>query len=351
MLILLSSFLSLSIRSEDTIAAKAQRISHVQISHELKLSVYLPLSYGEHSSKTKSYPVLYILDGERFFYNGVAYQSSLAHRAQIPEMIVVGVELPAKLRRTLFTSEKNSLSAQLQSKIIPFIDNKYRTSSQRLIFGWEVAATFVLESMANSPELFDAYFAISPTQIGDNLHKRIQSGLKDISASTKFAYVGISRAEPWSIPETNEINKAFNTDPQSRAKGFEWHYLVAEEGNHYSTSITLFFEGLQRFYREFVPIRFYSIAEFEKFGGLNAVAKHYERRGQRFLQPIDVHLDTIHYLLNQSVKEDSIDTFMEIVSTYPQFIRSYYTRDFWFERYRGFLLKHQKQKLAIGLLD
>ena len=74
-------------------------INSKTLKQDREIQIYLPDSYE--SSKEK-YPVLYILDGQWFFANGVAIQKSLRTPGAIPEMIVVGIKNSNPLRRTLF---------------------------------------------------------------------------------------------------------------------------------------------------------------------------------------------------------------------------------------------------------
>ena len=65
-----------------------------------EIQIYLPDSYD---TSTEKYPVLYILDGQWFFSNGVSIQKSLRTPGAIPEMIVVGITNIRSLRRGLFS--------------------------------------------------------------------------------------------------------------------------------------------------------------------------------------------------------------------------------------------------------
>ena len=132
----------------------------IGINHTLKSSIlnqdrtiqiYLPDSYTD---SEQSYPVLYILDGQWFFSSGVAIQNALRTPGAIPEMIVIGIKNSNPLRRTLFGGENEKFTDFLKNELIQYIDSNYRTTQERVIFGWEAAAYYISELILEEPEMF-----------------------------------------------------------------------------------------------------------------------------------------------------------------------------------------------------
>jgi len=42
----------------------------------------------------------------------------------------------------------------LEKELLPHIDEKYRTSEKRMLFGWEYAGGFLIESLFKNPSLY-----------------------------------------------------------------------------------------------------------------------------------------------------------------------------------------------------
>lgn len=116
------------------------------------IDIYTPEGY---SASEKAYPVLYILDGQWYFLSGVAVQKALRTPGAIPEMIVVGIHNSNPLRRTLFDDENERFTEFLEKELMEYIDVNYRTTEERVIFGWEAAAYYTSELIFKKPELFE----------------------------------------------------------------------------------------------------------------------------------------------------------------------------------------------------
>ena len=88
----------------DIIIGTNYTIQSKYLDQDRSIQVYLPDSYNE---SNQNYPVLYVLDGQWYFVNGVAIQKALRTPGHLPEMIVVGIHNENPLRRTLFDDQKD----------------------------------------------------------------------------------------------------------------------------------------------------------------------------------------------------------------------------------------------------
>jgi len=139
--------------------------------------VSLPASYRQ---SQRSYPVLYLLDGNWHFpvvASQVRYLSECGASDIIaPELIVVGIEnvdrdkdftpthVPEYEGMEFPTSgEADEFLEFLTRELIPFIDDAYRTVDHRVLGGWSFGGLFTIYSMMQTPGLFNAYLGISPS--------------------------------------------------------------------------------------------------------------------------------------------------------------------------------------------
>lgn len=172
-LLLLGMLIGISLHAQSegeelSVAAYRTLYSHI-LDEERTVVISVPAGY-DYSSR--QYPVLYMLDAE---YADFAWSIGLVHHLsayKIPEMIIVGV-LNTNRNRDMWSYRIESLTNTMDDgaqnfmnffaeELIPFIDEYYRTTSYRAIYGRSGAGHFVASCLLTQPDLFDAYLASSP---------------------------------------------------------------------------------------------------------------------------------------------------------------------------------------------
>jgi enterochelin esterase-like enzyme len=138
------------------------------------LLVHLPPGY--HDSTTR-YPVLYVLDavgrpsrfGPSLSETGAQIDAMAAEG--VGPLIVIGVVNTHRSRDMVpSTSEPYPESggadlflACLTQEVIPHVDESFRTTGERLLYGRSDSALFALYALIESPDAFSGYIASSPT--------------------------------------------------------------------------------------------------------------------------------------------------------------------------------------------
>jgi predicted alpha/beta superfamily hydrolase len=140
------------------------------------INVHTPAAYA--TSPTARFPVLYMPDGgmnEDFPHVGRTVDSLIALGAIRP-VIVVGV--PNTQRRRDLTGptrvasdsaiaprvgESAAFRRFLRDELVPVIEARYRTTSERAIIGESLAGLFIVETFLLEPSLFDQYIALDPS--------------------------------------------------------------------------------------------------------------------------------------------------------------------------------------------
>ncbi len=140
-----------------------------------EIYVQLPASYNDNTDE--KYPVVFILDGEVLLPT-VNNVQSFYSGGFTPEMVLVGISNAKNRTRDLTTSkieeqygfpfnEENGEAANfsnfIETELIPFIENKYRTTNFRTLIGHSYGGLFVLNTLINHPQLFSCYLAIDPS--------------------------------------------------------------------------------------------------------------------------------------------------------------------------------------------
>jgi len=143
---------------------------------EYALQVHLPRRY---SDSTRTFPVVYVLDGQWDFALVQALYGQQYYDGFVPDLIIVGITWGGTdpdvewLRARDFTPSPSDALAQaggadrflevLNWEIIPFVESTYRTSpADRTLMGSSFGGLFVLHAMFRDTQHFGRYIATSP---------------------------------------------------------------------------------------------------------------------------------------------------------------------------------------------
>lgn len=153
-----------------------------------EINVWLPPGYD---GGTARYPVLYVLDGgqDQDFHHisGLAQLGTMVGTTR--DVIVVGIasvdrrnelalltDIPELIARFPTLGHSDRFRRFVAEEVTPFIDGHFRTSGETALMGESLAGLFVVETFLKSPDLFDAYVAVSPSLWWDRGVLTRQSG-------------------------------------------------------------------------------------------------------------------------------------------------------------------------------
>ena len=106
---LLGSQYIYSQKTRDIVIGQTTTITSKILDSEREILIYLPVSYDQNDYKF--YPVIYLLDGKKFFhsFSGVVAQLSSDASPQIPESIIVGITSQDRVKDSSPTKSKIGL--------------------------------------------------------------------------------------------------------------------------------------------------------------------------------------------------------------------------------------------------
>lgn len=134
------------------------------------LTVSLPKSY--HKETKKTYPLLFLLDGDYLFdpFDGAIKYGN--YWDDLPEVIIVGLSQNLNEQREDDTvlDEKTGLPEGkgqeffdfIGGELMPYIQKKYRISNFKIIAGHDVTAGFLNFFLYKENSIFSAYISLSP---------------------------------------------------------------------------------------------------------------------------------------------------------------------------------------------
>jgi len=180
------------------------------MNEDRSLVIHLPRHYQK--DVTQKYPVMYVLDGTSQDQHTADTIDTLANAGLIPRAVVVGIpntrgnrerdQTPPFMRRNVDDDkspfgEADKFLSFIKQELIPYIDAQYRTSGSRMISGNSRGGLFVLYTLIEAPELFQARFCYStPVWRFDNLIvKKVASALGSSKRAGGFLFVAAGEKE------------------------------------------------------------------------------------------------------------------------------------------------------------
>jgi predicted alpha/beta superfamily hydrolase len=180
------------------------------LNEERRVIIHLPRNYSKDTSQ--KYPVMYVLDGTSQDQHTADKIAVLSDAGLIPSAIVVGLpntrgnrerdQTPPYMRRDV-NDEKSPFGVAdkflsfMDKELIPFVEGNYRTSGYRTLSGNSRGGLFVLYSLLEKPNLFQARFCYStPVWRFENLMvKKTAEFLRSSSGANSFLYLSVGDKE------------------------------------------------------------------------------------------------------------------------------------------------------------
>ncbi|MFP2996825.1 alpha/beta hydrolase-fold protein [Spongiivirga sp. MCCC 1A20706] len=297
------------INTESNIVGSTILIKSNVLNQEREIQVFLPKSY---SSSEKKFPVLYILDGQRYFLHGVSLQKTFVEFKQSPEFIIVGISKLSSDRNRNYSANSMNYLNFIKNEVIEYIDSQYRTSKNRMLFGWAYAGGFVLETMVTEPNLFDSYIAASPFPLHQKVDK-VDSLLRKNTTFSKLLCFTSETNEGVVKEGTRELNKLLS---EKAPNTFNWSFEELQGEEHRSTPFTTLYRGLKRHFDFYPELQFNSLEEFIKAGGLNFVYDYYKKRALKYGFSSDLSDWTMFSITRNAMRANSLEQFEKLVNEF-----------------------------------
>ncbi|MDT0677742.1 alpha/beta hydrolase [Autumnicola musiva] len=213
-----------------------ETISSLKLQEDREIKIQLPRNYEE--NKEKRYPVAIVLDGDYLFEPVAGIADYYSYWEEIPEMIVIGVNQDGTRRQDASYDERQFLPAKQGAAFFEFlgmellnkIDEKYRTSTFRIIVGHDFTSNFINYYLLKPNPVFQGYINLSP-DLAPEMANRVTSALAT-AQSKKWYYLATGSED---IPQLQESIFSFS----NQLKGIN-NELVSfkfenfEHATHYS---------------------------------------------------------------------------------------------------------------------
>jgi len=300
-----------------------------------EIQVYLPDSY---TSSEQNYPVLYILDGQRFFTNGVAIQKSLRSPIALPEMIVVGINSSQSTRRPLF-GDGDKYTSFLKEDVIQFVDSNFRTNKDRIIFGWEAAAYYISEMILKEKDLFTGAIVSDGGLASEKIIKEFQSD-KEV-----YLYIANSKRDIYYVKSTERFSERLK---KINPKNLRWKYELFNDEVHQSLPQLTLYKGIQYYYHNYDALVFENIQSYVDAGGIPYLKSYIKGREKRFGIDKSVNESTQNSLIWLGLNRDNFKYFSLFMEEFKDVLSTKrYASAYWQNKFGQFYLKYKDYKNAI----
>lgn len=225
-LLLILLLISSALRAQETIDIGTKHSVFSSILNENRSYwVYLPPLYDDERYGKAHYPVIYLLDGEKFFHTLISIQNNYTRGMynNMPECIVVGVintdrtrdMTPSRssvihngIKRYENSGGGGKFTQFLTEELRSVINNNYRTNGYNLLVGHSFGGLATLSVFSDYTDSFNAYIAIDPSTWWDDymICKKIQKKFINAEAKNKQLYIAFSTDKEGIPTSTNNID-------------------------------------------------------------------------------------------------------------------------------------------------
>lgn len=168
------------------------------------LNIYLP--YGYHPDSTKTYPVIYLLDGamdeDMIHITGLVQFASFPWINTMPESIVVGIANvdrrgdfthntdDKKLKKHIPTSGGSADFMEfIEKEVKPIVESNFKNNETSTIIGQSLGGLLAAEILLKKPQLFDHYIIVSASLWWDN--ESLVNSAEKLDESVKSVYIAV----------------------------------------------------------------------------------------------------------------------------------------------------------------
>jgi len=223
------------------------------------LNIYLPEGFD----KTKSYPVIYLLDGSanEDFLHIVGLVQFYKMQFNMPDFLVVGIANVDRKRDFTFHTDLKDLQKEypttghsekfiefIERELQPFVARTFKTTETKYIIGQSLGGLLATEILLKKPSLFTHYLIVSPSLWWDDesLIKQSKSLLDKQNEMNQYVYISVGMEEHKTmVKDANEIAEILK-----KKKNLNVVYNPMENENHAS----ILHKSISEAFRKLFPL-------------------------------------------------------------------------------------------------
>ena len=222
------------------------------LNEERDILVYLPPTYA---TSTKSYPVVYVTDGNSHIHHMSGLIHFLSDNQLMPDSILVAIPhmdrdsdlLPQALNPGNASGHADLFLSFLEFELIPYMNINYRTHPFKVLAGHSYGGLFVNYVMITRPNAFNAYVAADPSLWWDSQRMRRETitFFENHPAFEKSYYFNQSEIQGMGGIQFSEMLT------EDAPTTFRWMFEHLPEETHGTIVHKSFYNGLEFVFQDF----------------------------------------------------------------------------------------------------
>jgi predicted alpha/beta superfamily hydrolase len=249
------------------VIAEMATIHSKVLGEDRTIFVYDPDKNG--SNLLPSYPVLYLLDeNDMTMVTGLVKYLS-AYNENMTPMLVIGIDGgPTRIRDLTPThalvdnlgvvdSDPDSwlkdsgggerFSQFIRDEVMPYVEQHYKAAPFRIFAGHSVGGLEVVDTLLQHPEMFNAYFAISPSFWWDRGYpvSLAKEKLPALAAKGRFLFLADS---PETGPFTRYVRSFDTLMATSKPVSLQYKHAFYPTESHGSIAAKAYYDGMRYLY-------------------------------------------------------------------------------------------------------
>ena len=241
------------------------------LKEQRKYLVYTPPSYRDTTYLPRTYPVLYLLDGDAHFHSVTGLLQFLGTGINgtfvVPEMIVIAIPNTDRMRDMSPTHVETGFDGKpapgmkttgglgnflqfIKGELIPKVEATYRTAPYRVFVGHSLGGITAIQALYTIPETFNAYVAIDPSLWWDNskMLKEARARLANPAMNGRTLYVAqantINAADTTVNPHFNGIAQFDGVAKAYKQPGMRYGFHYYDQDDHGSVPLIAEYDAL-----------------------------------------------------------------------------------------------------------
>ena len=305
---------------EPVVIGETRHLRSKILNEDRTYRVHLPRGYQVSGER---YPVLLLLDGQSHFLHVVGSASFLMDQAEIPPLIVIGVDSTVRVRDFTPTDWPQAwiggggaakFRAFLARELLPEIERSFRTDGFRILAGHSASGQFALYCLESDPAMFQAYFALSPSlDWDDNLPVRgLERAFDGKPAVQAFAFVARSDDSGRPREDFERLVEIFRSKAPA---GLRWKSHDYDQETHGSVALVGMIDALRALYAG------WRVPEGLVGEGLPAVEAYFAELSRTFGRTVPLTEGVVNELAYQALEQkqakEAVALFRRNVEAHP----------------------------------
>ena len=269
---------------------------------ERTVDIYVPPGYETSNDR---YPVLYLLDGQRFFTYAVSLQSTFQQFQFTPDFVIVGIQNTYPDRFNHFSDGREMFERFIVNELKSYVDDHFRSSGENLLFGWEYGGGLAFDMLLSYPHAFDGYLLASPFPIAESVNR-----LDSLSDPEKTLFFGVSPDEHTVTIGVKKLDSLLLKDPPH---GLKWTYLPLPQEEHRSTGYPVLYHGLLNYFQYYRELEVNNLLKFLEAGGLDFAQAYAKERSRKFGFPEELSLWSSFTIIRSAMRANDFARFQQFL--------------------------------------